>query len=179
MQGEQYNATFIICRRLTLFVQESETGSGYKFHATNRANTAPWRYEYAEWRGPESITCVTLTPIGKIPDWGVKSDEECIAALDRVLRQVPIAVSSVDSHDFSTFTCRAWFRAAIRQLNHHRYVSCPDVVALETRLKNTAIGIHSQGNKDPRFLRPLVWPDYAPSVSLIIPVRSVLAATDQ
>ncbi|KAI0684018.1 hypothetical protein C8T65DRAFT_683350 [Cerioporus squamosus] len=152
-----YHWIIYVCKETT------DKGAGYKFHATNRANTAPWRYACEEWDGPQSRTCVTLTPIGKLSDWGPKTEQDCIQALDRILREVPMAVSSPDNHDFRTFTCRAWFRAAIRQLHYHRYLNCPDVIALESRLLNTAIAIHSQGNEGARFFPPLIWPEYAPS----------------
>ena len=146
-------------------VQNKQTGSGYKFHATNSMNTTSWRYECAEWDSLKSVTCVTLTRIGKLPGWGAKPSTECIAMLDSVLRRVPLEVAVLDRHDFPTFTCRAWFREAIRYLHQSRYIVCPEVLTLETRLTNLAIAIHSKGEKRPLVMPPLVWPDYAPSVS--------------
>ncbi|KAI0717876.1 hypothetical protein C8T65DRAFT_827922 [Cerioporus squamosus] len=141
-------------------------GLGYKFHATDRVATAPWAYESQPWSAMKSQTCITLTPIGQITGWGTsKSEERCIEALDQVLRGVPLAVSALDIHDFPRFTCRAWFRAAIRRLHQYGYINCPEVLALEAKLKSSTTAIQIMGAKGARYMKPLVWPNYAPSLN--------------
>ncbi|TFK84993.1 hypothetical protein K466DRAFT_588458 [Polyporus arcularius HHB13444] len=112
--------------------------SGFKYHATNQMGAAPWHYEYTRWEGLESARCVTLTPIGRVPNRNEKSADD----LDAILREVPLEVPQVDRRMFDRFTCRTWFRAAIRKLNDKRmYVRCPDVDLLEDKLTRMATAI--------------------------------------
>ena len=102
----------------------------------------PWQYEVVRWDGVASARCVTLTPIGRIHDWDQKTAETCVADLDAILREVPLGVPAIDRHKFDSFTCRTWFRAAIRELNKRgKYVQCPNVDAFEERLTRIATAI--------------------------------------
>ena len=55
--------------------------------------------------------------------------------LDDILKTVPLAVPEEDQNRFQAFSCRVWFRHAIRTLNSYGiYVQCPDVDVLEDEL---------------------------------------------
>ncbi|GLB39989.1 hypothetical protein LshimejAT787_0704990 [Lyophyllum shimeji] len=116
--------------------------SGYKYHATTDGATSEWHYECAPWQAAtDSSMAVTFTKIGELPEW---MDH---GFLDNYLREIPMAVPKVDYQREKAFTCRVWFRAAIRQLHDSgMFVECSDVDSLESELKNRATAAEYLGN---------------------------------
>ncbi|KAF9474025.1 hypothetical protein BDN70DRAFT_885286 [Pholiota conissans] len=50
-----------------------------------------------------------------------------------------MSVPTIDENTEPTFTCRVWFKEAIRILNNSGYISCPDVNQLEVECKAFAV----------------------------------------
>ncbi|KAK0205977.1 hypothetical protein DFS33DRAFT_1240702, partial [Desarmillaria ectypa] len=114
-------------------LQDSSTG--YKFHATNKIGTAPWQYECVLWVNTQSEDSipVTFTKIGRIPDdWNY-------SYLDYFLSSIPMSIPDIDRAREPRFTCRVWFREAVRTLHAaEMFVKCTDVDALERDLVTKA-----------------------------------------
>ncbi|RDX52572.1 hypothetical protein K466DRAFT_204947 [Polyporus arcularius HHB13444] len=129
--------------------------TGYKYHATNQMGSIPWKYEYGPWDGPQSQRCITLTPIGKVEDWGARTPHACAEELHSILRNVPLITPPVDQSTHDRFTCRTWFRAAIRRLDGmQKYVQCPDVDLLEEKLAKMATAAELMNARDNAVAHP-------------------------
>ena len=103
---------------------------GYKLHATNRFG--PWQFECADQDLLTSSTLITVARIGSVADstWGVEF-------LLEYLRNIPMRVPAADQEHEREFSCRLWFREAIRILNYAQvFVRCPDVNKLERELSS-------------------------------------------
>ncbi|KAK0483043.1 hypothetical protein EDD18DRAFT_1010709, partial [Armillaria luteobubalina] len=101
--------------------------TGIKFHVITR--TGDWAYETREWPGPASKLAVTFTKIGRmLPDWDP-------SFLEYYLSSIPLTIPEVDHAREPSFTCRVWFKEAVRTLNRAQmFVKCPDVDTLEADL---------------------------------------------
>ena len=98
-------------------------------------NTAPWRYERAAWSAMDPLyDCITLTRIGRIRD--LDHIETEIEKIDEILKQIPMVVSDVDVPLVGgQFTCRKWFRSAVRKLiQEGSFVRPIDINRLENAL---------------------------------------------
>ncbi|PBL01867.1 hypothetical protein ARMGADRAFT_1005360 [Armillaria gallica] len=128
-----------------------DSSQGYKFHATNKIGTAPWQYECVLWVNPQSEDSmpVTFTKIGQVPeDWDY-------SYLDYFLNSIPMCTPDTDRAREPRFTCRVWFKEAIRTLHAaEMFVKCADVDALERDLvtKATAAEYMRRSIPLPRFL---------------------------
>ncbi|RPD61105.1 hypothetical protein L226DRAFT_534753 [Lentinus tigrinus ALCF2SS1-7] len=107
-----------------LIVTDSSV-SGKKLHATNLEDPTTWRYASddfdvsAEWK-----------PLVILAQIGVAS--EGTSSVDDILRMIPMATPACDSPH--PFTCRIWFREAVRVLIAQGMVTCRSVDALEKEL---------------------------------------------
>ncbi|KAK0467713.1 uncharacterized protein EV420DRAFT_1634975 [Desarmillaria tabescens] len=107
-----------------------------KMHATNQGNTSPWKYERVEWNGPDSTLAVTFTKIGHV------DDDLTVEAFEQYIIDISMSIPDVDRGKESRFTCRVWFKEAIRRLNDAQlFVNCPDVDALEKELNRKATAL--------------------------------------
>ncbi|KAI0354728.1 hypothetical protein OH77DRAFT_487112 [Trametes cingulata] len=108
------------------------TTSGQKLHATNLDNPEVWRYANdpfdvsTEWK-----PLVILAQLGAAPDASGSSSK-----IDDLLRTIPLTTPDCDAPH--PFTCRIWFREAIRVLGKHSMVFCRSVDALERELVDLA-----------------------------------------
>ncbi|KAI8996291.1 hypothetical protein BD414DRAFT_195675 [Trametes punicea] len=128
----------------------TDPDKGEAFHATNELDQSPWRYEHKPWSALESGTCVLLSQIGRMASYEAQYKQEFIDNLDSYLSLVELKLQDVDRGTMSRFTCRAWFRAAIRKLHDAGvYVYCPDVLALERKLLEAATGLEFQAEERP------------------------------
>ncbi|THH28866.1 hypothetical protein EUX98_g5328 [Antrodiella citrinella] len=112
--------------------KSGKVSPGYKLHATDKYGA--WRYECASQDLLASATLVIVGKIGAVVDntWGVEF-------LDEYLKNIRMEVPQVDRGSEPRFTCRVWFREAIRTFNAAQlFVRCPDVDALELELSNRA-----------------------------------------
>ena len=106
--------------------------SGYKLHSHNKHG--PWIYECSSLNIVSTLTLVLLAKIGAIEDkdWGVEF-------LNEFLGPIPMEVPEVDRQREPTYSCRTWFREAIRVLHRAQFfIDCPDVDALERELSSQA-----------------------------------------
>ncbi|KAF8918822.1 hypothetical protein CPB85DRAFT_1278859, partial [Mucidula mucida] len=118
---------------------------GYKFHAAG-SDDNPWHYECVEWRGPEDLLSVTFTKIGDLME-GLDYQ-----ILDEYLKPIPMEVPNRDRANERSFTCRVWFKEAVRRLNDSGlFVQCEDVDALEMDLNEKACAVE-YGGEVPRVL---------------------------
>ncbi|KAF9067679.1 hypothetical protein BDP27DRAFT_1328520 [Rhodocollybia butyracea] len=113
---------------------------GYKIHATTHGGTTPWTYECTTWNGPRSRLSVTFTLIGHM------DDDFGIEMFELYVKDIPMNIIPPDQQPREpNFTCRVWFKEAIRQLDASgMFVKCTDVDALERELWNRAIGFEYQ-----------------------------------
>ncbi|KAJ3737266.1 hypothetical protein DFJ43DRAFT_250669 [Lentinula guzmanii] len=110
--------------------------TGYRLHATTHGGRTPWEYECVLWDGPEFVLAVTFTLIGQLHE---DLDVECLEAY---VKDIPMNIIPRDQQREPKFTCRVWFKEAIRQIHASgMFVNCPDVDALERELltKTTAM----------------------------------------
>ncbi|KAF9266124.1 hypothetical protein L218DRAFT_96597 [Marasmius fiardii PR-910] len=117
--------------------------TGYKIHAANQSKTAKWHLECRPWDGPSSRAGVLFSKIGRIAP-GLDHDT-------LVYYEIP----HIDYGREDCFTCRVWFRKAIRRPNYYGvFVQCYNVDALETELiqKATAAAIKFQYRADRALL---------------------------
>lgn len=117
-------------------LQLQDEHSGYKFHAATCTDgeAAPFRYEYVTWKGPEDPVAVTFTKIGEL-DEGLDYRH-----LDEYLKGIPMVIPSIDHMSEPRFSCRVWFKEALRQLHDaEMFVRCPSVELLEDELRTRAI----------------------------------------
>ncbi|KAF9460183.1 hypothetical protein BDZ94DRAFT_1324255 [Collybia nuda] len=111
----------------------ADTETTYKFHVTTEGASPEWHYECAQWDEEDLPQAVSFTKIGEIPD-GLDHRH-----LDEYLRGIPMTVSKVDGNREHLFTCRVWFREAVRQLHDSGiFVECHDIDSLENELTNRA-----------------------------------------
>lgn len=68
----------------------------------------------------------------------VKGDNE-YNAIVTLLKAIPLTIPDVDTHVEPVFTCRVWFKEAVRRLHNDGYVDCPDVYAFEAECKAFAV----------------------------------------
>ncbi|KAJ3966567.1 hypothetical protein EV361DRAFT_808810, partial [Lentinula raphanica] len=103
--------------------------NGYKIHATTHGGTTPWEYECIRWKAPKSALAVTFTLIGHLHE---DLDVDC---LEVYVKDIPMNIIPRDQQKEPHFTCRVWFKEAIRQIHASgMFVNCPDVDALEREL---------------------------------------------
>lgn len=110
-----------------LFATDGTTVSD-KFHATNRQGG--WQYQKATHSIWESRSLFAAVQFAQLH--GRTADE-----LDGLLRTIPMAVPPSESAG-TQFTCRIWFREAVRVLHREGIVNVPDVDELEAELKGLA-----------------------------------------
>ncbi|RDX43042.1 hypothetical protein OH76DRAFT_1390924 [Lentinus brumalis] len=107
-----------------LIVAESPV-SGKKLHATNLEDPTTWRYASDEFDvSSEWKPLVILAKIGVAP--------QGTSCVDCLLCTIPMATPVCDSPH--PFTCRIWFREAVRVLNGQGMVTCRAINALEKEL---------------------------------------------
>ena len=56
-----------------------------------------------------------------------------------LLRAIPMTVPAVDMYTEPSFTCRVWFKEAVRILHDRGFVNCPDINRLEQECKGFAM----------------------------------------
>ena len=106
-------------------------------HATNTGvdgGQTDWRFECVPWEGTRDPTAVAFLKIGDIDpdfDWTL---------IVEYVKDIPMDIPSSQRAREPKFTCRVWFKEAIRMLNESgMFVKCPDVDALEEELRQRAI----------------------------------------
>ena len=113
-------------------------------HATTKANTIPWKFEVAEWNGLASVLAVAFVKIGHI------LDDLDHTALLLYIKDIPMSIPDNQQPKEFKFTCRVWFKEAIRQLNRAGvFVKCDDVEALEKELSQKATAAEYMGLQRP------------------------------
>lgn len=98
---------------------------------------------------------MTFTKIGELPS-GMD-----YLFLDTYFRDIPMAVPKIDYGRELVFTCRVWFRQAIRQLHDAAmFVECPNVDSLESELISRAVAAEYLGNLPQIYTTKLAraWP---------------------
>ena len=122
-------------------------------------NTAPWRYERAPWSAMDPLyDCITLTRIGRIRD--IDHIEAEIEKMDEVLKKIPMTVSDIDVPLVGgQFTCRKWFRSAVRMLMKEGLLPPIDINRLENALTKLTTAKQYQRNaglqpRTPTVLNP-------------------------
>lgn len=63
----------------------------------------------------------------------------------QLLKAIPMVIPEVDQAVEGRFTCRVWFKEAVRVLNQAGYVRCDDVGALEKECKEYALANDPSG----------------------------------
>ncbi|OCH95366.1 hypothetical protein OBBRIDRAFT_883924 [Obba rivulosa] len=101
----------------------------HKFHATNLQGG--WRFERVPDRLAQSPNACVVVRLGTVAPG--RTDELCAR-----LEAAPMCTPAADGAQ--QFTCRIWFRAAVRVLHAQGAVECPDVDALEKELRTLAEG---------------------------------------
>ena len=72
--------------------------------------------------------------------------------VEEVLKPIPMSIPSIDKDIEPKFTCRVWWREAIRKLSSFGLIDCMDVELLEKECKAFAGQNFLEGGKDECFL---------------------------
>ena len=113
----------------------------------------------AGWADGDSERCVTMSKIGRIrnPD-DIEGD---LAKMDEILRAIPLTVPDVDlPYVGGRFTCRVWFRAALRKLTNdeNHFVRVTDINGLEKHLVTLSTALQYRGHgSEPAILAPSIY----------------------
>ncbi len=86
---------------------------------------------------------MTFTKIGHV------DNDFDVEMLEEYVKDIPMSLPEVDVGKEPRFTCRVWFKEAIRRLNRAElFVNCPDVDALERELvqRASALELGQLGN---------------------------------
>ncbi|KAH0582213.1 hypothetical protein H2248_011861 [Termitomyces sp. 'cryptogamus'] len=89
---------------------------------------------------PEHDILVSQTLSAAIKIGSLNPDVVSRDILRDILMPIPIAVPDVDKDREPRFTCRVWFREAIRRLHNHRVILCSNVDELEKECNTYALG---------------------------------------
>ncbi|KAF7298321.1 hypothetical protein MKEN_01356600 [Mycena kentingensis (nom. inval.)] len=105
-----------------------------KYHAKQSGDN--WWFDYSDTAGVplhSLLTSQTISAsikIGTIAPGKVHKE-----VLTEYLKPIPMAVPAIDVQREAKFTCRVWFREAIRVLNKKGLIQCSDVDSLEEEVK--------------------------------------------
>jgi hypothetical protein len=69
---------------------------------------------------------------------GKLTDTNTINHISELLESIPMSTPAIDAEIEARFTCRVWFKEAIRVLHAKGVICCPDVYALEKELMSFA-----------------------------------------
>ncbi|KAF9495955.1 hypothetical protein BDN71DRAFT_1446886 [Pleurotus eryngii] len=111
------------------------TRNAVKLHAKD-PGLGHWFFEYPP---PEDdlvgskIVCAAIK-IGKL------AGDFDIAAVENILQAIPMKVPALDAEIEPRFSCRVWFKEAVRQLAYAGVITCTDVYALENECNEYARG---------------------------------------
>ncbi|KDQ10513.1 hypothetical protein BOTBODRAFT_68585 [Botryobasidium botryosum FD-172 SS1] len=100
----------------------------HKLHATNRSDNW-WRYEDVQDDIIHSVNACLVVELGAMDS----STHESIGA---ILKKIPMDTPAQDGEQ--RFTCRIWFRQALRELHAAGVIICPDVMQVEANLTRLA-----------------------------------------
>ncbi|KAJ6502183.1 hypothetical protein C8R45DRAFT_611629 [Mycena sanguinolenta] len=109
-----------------------------KFHVRNTPNDWWFDEPVPDHSILHSNTISAAVKIGTIDHNAVTRDD-----LTRLLRTVSMTVPAIDQATEPTFTCRVWFREAIRVLHRNNIINCPDVDELEKECRGYASTNHA------------------------------------
>ncbi|KAI0093263.1 hypothetical protein BDY19DRAFT_922981 [Irpex rosettiformis] len=98
-----------------------------KMHVTNLSGG--WVYEKIMDSIVKSQTACVAVKIGEL------SSTRDIEPVSNLLENIPMLIPTIDQSIEERFTCRVWFKEAIRVLTANGIISCPDVYKLERELK--------------------------------------------
>ncbi|KII92218.1 hypothetical protein PLICRDRAFT_172333 [Plicaturopsis crispa FD-325 SS-3] len=76
---------------------------------------------------PTGTLCVLV-------QFGRFTQANTVDSIDRLFKSIPQIIPAVDQAEEPVFSCRVWFKEAVRVLNANGIVRCPDVYALENEL---------------------------------------------
>ncbi|THH30618.1 hypothetical protein EUX98_g3588 [Antrodiella citrinella] len=97
-------------------------------HATNVQGG--WEYEKKVENVIGNVSACVAVKIGKL------SSTADINRVSSILEKIPMSIPSVDQAIEGRFTCRVWFKEAVRVLTAKGVISCPDVAGLEREMKD-------------------------------------------
>lgn len=75
---------------------------------------------------------IKTIPLGDVPP------TLTLEKMSTLLEAIPMSITPSDMAVESGFSCRVWFKQAMRFLMQHGIVKCRDVVALENEMKRLA-----------------------------------------
>ncbi|KAI0784703.1 hypothetical protein C8Q75DRAFT_723927 [Abortiporus biennis] len=99
-------------------------GECMKYHAVS--DDKPWRYVCASDNLQKDIRVCVVVKLGVFANRTYKE-------IDEFLKQIPMKAPPDDLPQ--RFTCRIWFKEAIRVLNKRGVIRCTSVNSLETELR--------------------------------------------
>ncbi|GBE80526.1 hypothetical protein SCP_0302410 [Sparassis crispa] len=99
-----------------------------KFHATE--DSRGWRFEYSLHTIVRSVSACAVVKIGTL------SSNRLVGDIHTLLKDIPMQTPVADLPQ--SFSCRIWFKEAVRVLSNNGIIRCPAVSRLEAELKGIA-----------------------------------------
>ncbi|KAG8859095.1 hypothetical protein FRB96_004665 [Tulasnella sp. 330] len=116
-----------------ILVPKSPTRA-YKLHAEDYTS-GTWKY-VSEEQAFKRVEGEMPPPIAMVKLGSLNETCTPIESLDRICKGLPIGVTPRDEESFS---CRTWFKAAMKELDDLGIVTCSDVRLLENELTHLAM----------------------------------------
>lgn len=88
------------------------------YHAA-RPDGITWQFCTSMWDPYNSGSCIFLAQVGRVLKFDPEKPSLSIDVMRRCLEAIPIAIPPQDVRREPVFTCRVWFREALRRLNEH------------------------------------------------------------
>ncbi|TFY62519.1 hypothetical protein EVJ58_g3825 [Rhodofomes roseus] len=129
-----------------------DTEKGIIFHASrpNENEIDKWQFYTSEWNPFTSQSCLTLALIGRVVDFEPENPSHSVDAMRECLQAIPMTIPPQDVGREPMFTCRVWFREALRRLTAHDAFSMimgPDEMMESLRNRTIAIQYMNPGKQ--------------------------------
>ncbi|KAH9936577.1 uncharacterized protein B0H18DRAFT_326852 [Fomitopsis serialis] len=137
------------------------TEKGVIFHASRPVDgdrdSDQWRFFTSEWDPFTSQSCLTLALIGRVDNFDPGHPSRSVDAMRECLQAIPMVIPPQDTGRELMFTCRVWFREALRRLNAHEAFSMimgPEEMMESLRNRTIAVQYMNPGKQAlPVFLQ--------------------------
>lgn len=114
------------------------------FHATRPNEQDPnfWEFQTDNWDPFKSRSCLTVALIGRVVTFDPCNPTQAAETLCCCLQEIPMAVPPQDRTREPRFTCRVWFREALRRFMVHQAVQLvmsPEEIMDSLKNRTTAV----------------------------------------
>lgn len=130
--SERANSGYARQDGLRLFIEKDEDGE--------------WTYSKERLNLATSTSVSAAAVIGRLPNNRTTED------LEAVLKKIPMAIpTDVYGRAYlSQFNCRVWVREALKRMDAHKFINCPDVDVMDNEMASYGFNSVTEKVLDPR-----------------------------